>query len=429
MAHVFSAPGKALLAGGYLVIEPQYEAYVTALSSRMHAYVELKDPSGSRIYISSPQFNGEWEYALDLSGDAPAFKEVQGRKNPFLEATIKTVLNYLQPKELFNVSITLFSDPGYHTTEDTASKSSQNGRKTFLFHQKPIDQVPKTGMGSSAGLVSVVTTALLSQFLRQPLNHTRNLVHNLAQVAHCEAQKKIGSGFDVAAAVYGSIIYRRFKPDVFNHLLGRELSQQLCDELREVVDATWSFTHTHCALPRGIKLLMGDVKAGSETPKLVSKVLAWKESDPQSAIWYEHLNQGNKAFVKALEQLHTLSETNRDYDSLLADPATLELLRRAIAQIRRGFQEVTKRSGAEIEPSEQTELLDKCNLLPGCVGGLVPGAGGYDAISVLVLEKELEAFKKAASEDAYFDRVSWLDLSEDAAGVLEEDPRNYIGLV
>lgn len=429
MAHVFSAPGKALLAGGYLVIDPQYEAYVTALSSRMHAYVQLFESSDCRIYISSPQFHGEWEYEVELSDDAPVFFELEGRTNPFIEATVKTVLNYLLPSNRFDVKITLFSDPGYHTTENTSVKRSLTGRMSFLYHQKPIHEVPKTGMGSSAGLVSVITAALFSHFSEQPLNYTRNTIHNLAQIAHCEAQKKIGSGFDVAAAVYGSIIYRRFKPEIFDHLLGRELDRQLCSELRETVDSCWNFTHTHCSLPRGIKLLMGDVHAGSETPKLVSKVLAWKKSDPESLIWYEHLNQGNKAFVRALEQLHTLSETNRDYDALLSDPATLELLRRAIAQIRRGFQEMTKHSGAEVEPPEQTELLDKCNALPGCVGGLVPGAGGYDAISVLVLEKEMEAFKKAAEEDEYFQRVSWLNLSEESAGLIEEDPRNYVDLV
>ena len=40
------------------------------------------------------------------------------------------------------------------------------------------------------------------------------LVHNLAQFCHCCAQGKIGSGFDVAAAVYGSMEYVRFSPEV-----------------------------------------------------------------------------------------------------------------------------------------------------------------------------------------------------------------------
>lgn len=60
---------------------------------------------------------------------------------------------------------------------------------------------------------------------------------------------------------------------------------------------------------------------------------------------------------------------------------------------------------------------------------MVPGAGGYDAICVLVLEKELYKFKKATEEDDYFRRVTWLDLSEESAGLLEEDPRNYAGLI
>jgi len=34
----------------------------------------------------------------------------------------------------------------------------------------------------------------------------RRLVHNLAQLVHANAQGKIGSGFDIAAAVYGTYI-------------------------------------------------------------------------------------------------------------------------------------------------------------------------------------------------------------------------------
>lgn len=40
----------------------------------------------------------------------------------------------------------------------------------------------------------------------------RNLAHNLAQFVHCLAQGKVGSGFDVSAAVFGSQLYTRFNP-------------------------------------------------------------------------------------------------------------------------------------------------------------------------------------------------------------------------
>ena len=40
------------------------------------------------------------------------------------------------------------------------------------------------------------------------------------------------------------------------------------------------------------------------------------------------------------------------------------------------------------------QLLDRCQEIPGCVGGVVPGAGGYDAIAVLVLENQWEILSR-----------------------------------
>lgn len=47
----------------------------------------------------------------------------------------------------------------------------------------------------------------------------RRLAHNLAQFVHCVAQGKVGSGFDVSAAVFGSHIYTRFDPAVIQKLM------------------------------------------------------------------------------------------------------------------------------------------------------------------------------------------------------------------
>ena len=43
-------------------------------------------------------------------------------------------------------------------------------------------------------------------------------------------------------------------------------------------------------------------------------------------------------------------------------------------------------SGVPIEPPEQTALLNTCVSVAGVVGGGVPGAGGYDAIWLLVCD-------------------------------------------
>jgi len=69
-------------------------------------------------------------------------------------------------------------------------------------------EIAKTGLGSSAALTTSLVSSLLQWFevtrvgLRPDLED-RRVVHNLAQLVHANAQGKIGSGFDVAAAVYG----------------------------------------------------------------------------------------------------------------------------------------------------------------------------------------------------------------------------------
>ena len=86
--------------------------------------------------------------------------------------------------------------------------------------------VHKTGLGSSAALITSLTAALLlhlgafapDSFAKaggtEGASAGRALAHNLAQYVHCLAQGKVGSGFDVAAAVFGSQLYTRFDPAV-----------------------------------------------------------------------------------------------------------------------------------------------------------------------------------------------------------------------
>lgn len=429
---VFSAPSKAMVAGGYLVLDPQYKSFVTALSCRMHARISQFDAKDftanlSIVSVASPQFGGKWIFTIDENLD---IKEITGSRNPFLEATIKAVIGFVKPNKRFAFQITLFSDPGYHTQEDTQIKHSQTGSKLFLYHSKPIELVPKTGMGLSAGFVTVVTSALLTTLLNCSLDELRDVIHKVAQIAHCDAQGKIGLGFDVATAVYGSIVYRRFKPEVINDLLGKAVSEEYCNVIQRTVKEDWDFINTPCSLPPGIKLLMGDVKSGSETPKLVSKVLAWRKSDPESRTVYMELDQANEDFMHELTVLNDAYKSNSSQylSDLERNDELLEPLKKAIKSIRSGLQKLTIESGADVEPAEQTQLLNSCSSLPGCLGGVVPGAGGYDAICIFVKENQIEQLKTQSSLDSNFNGVAWLELSEESKGLVEENADDYGGL-
>ena len=94
------------------------------------------------------------------------------------------------------------------------------------FHPTGVElpDVAKTGLGSSAALIASLVTALLVQTgLIAPDQlasaSSRRLAHNVAQFVHCLAQGKVGSGFDVSAAVFGSQLYTRFSPAVLQPLM------------------------------------------------------------------------------------------------------------------------------------------------------------------------------------------------------------------
>lgn len=62
-----SAPGKVLLAGGYLVLDRDHTGLVFGLDARIHVHVEATTPGGglahSEITVQSPQFrDASWRY-------------------------------------------------------------------------------------------------------------------------------------------------------------------------------------------------------------------------------------------------------------------------------------------------------------------------------------------------------------------------------
>ena len=88
----------------------------------------------------------------------------------------------------------------------------------FASQNTPISEVHKTGLGSSAALITSLVTALLRHFQLSP---ELDLIHNMAQYVHCFAQGKVGSGFDVCSAVQGSQVYKRFDEKVLRGLMDK----------------------------------------------------------------------------------------------------------------------------------------------------------------------------------------------------------------
>ena len=279
-------------------------------------------------------------------------------------------------------------------------------------------------MGSSAALVTAFTGAILSHYL--PESHFslasdegRARLHNLAQAAHCAAQGKVGSGFDVAAAVYGTCVYRRFSPSILSSL-GESGSAGFSVRVKNVVENTnaaqkWDteVSKGGVTIPEGMTLIMCDVDCGSQTVSMVKKVLEWRKNDAVGSkkLW-DDLQSRNDTLASALSS------------------GSVDGLPEAFSAIRERIREMGELSGVPIEPAEQTALLDAVTKnVEGVAGGVVPGAGGYDAVVFLVKDDkttlaEVESFlaKWSAEKGS---NVKLLSAKGELEGARKEDGSSY----
>ncbi|WVQ95433.1 phosphomevalonate kinase [Kwoniella sp. CBS 9459] len=483
---IVSSPGKVLLAGGYLVLDRAYSGVVVATSSRFYSVVsELSSDTSSAssseeaiISVRAGQFPREastWIYSLSVTSDELVLQQTNEDsvgKNKFIYISLLKTLEVAYESivqggrdgssaaiELIRrvrrdgqgVDIVVLADNDFYSQREQLAKQSLPARlsslpslKPFTPLPRPIPQTNKTGLGSSAALVTSLTASLLSHLGIVSLASTTSqadtqasselesgesrtdlvqsddlgMVHSLAQFAHCLAQGKVGSGFDVSSAVFGTHLYTRFSPSILTPLMDRPLTSitlstssssaslpTTTSYLLEALDHNkWDSSTKPFRLPRGLRLLLADVDAGTDTPSFVGKVLDWRKKNSKEAgkLW-GGLDVANMKLEGLLTQL-VARENDADYEESLSRAASGDLseqkqdwssqtetlvleIRGTLSTIRGYLREMSDASGVPIEPPEQTRLLDASSELEGVIGGGVPGAGGYDALFLLVVDK------------------------------------------
>ena len=315
-------------------------------------------------------------------------------RNPFVETALAYALTYASAVDFTKIgpaSITILADTDYYSHPRSSGSSIPSTADRFLDFNIPLQQANKTGLGSSAALVTAFTAAVVAHYAPREIvdassTQEKSRLHNLAQAAHCAAQGKIGSGFDVAAAAYGSCMYKRFSPSILERL-GDMGSKGFSTRLKSVVEGSDSSSNWDMSIdkkfaatmPKGLRLVMCDVECGSETVGMVKNVLSWRKAKPEEALLlWGTLQKGNEDLALEFHGLTTRSACQtKDYEGL----------RTIILAIRTLIREMSTKSGVPIEPEVQTKLIDACCRLPGVVGGVVPGAGGFDAIALLIEDK------------------------------------------
>jgi phosphomevalonate kinase len=170
------------------------------------------------------------------------------------------------------------------------------------------------------------------------------------------------------------------------------------------------------SLPPGLAVRMCDVDCGSQTVGMVKSVLKWRgDNEGEAKELWDELQRRNEGLAEVLRT------------------GKVEELRARIAGVRELIREMGRESGVPIEPESQAELLDALEGVEGVYGGVVPGAGGFDALALLVRDdpettERLEGFLAKWSKENG-GRVSLLGVKGEMEGVKIERVDEYQGWI
>ncbi|XP_062146548.1 phosphomevalonate kinase, peroxisomal [Alnus glutinosa] len=458
MAVVASAPGKVLMTGGYLILERPNPGLVLSTNARFFAIVkplheEIKPDNWawawSDVKLTSPQMSRESFYKLALKNVTLQCVSSSDSRNPFVEQAVqyavaaahatfdKNKKELLHKLLLQGLDITILGSNEFYSyrnqiearglplTPEALAALPPFSSITFNIEESNAEnckpEVAKTGLGSSAAMTTAVVAALLHYLgvvnlssLTKDQDQEKDttdldIVHMIAQTAHCIAQGKVGSGFDVSSAVYGSQRYVRFSPEVISSAQVAAKGLPLEEVIVDILKGKWDHERTKFSLPPLMTLLLGEPgTGGSSTPSMVGAVKKWQKSDPQKSLdTWRKLLEANSSLEVQFNMLSKLAEEHWDAYKCIIDicsrlrsdkwleqaseptqEAVVKALlgaRDAMLGIRYHMRQMGEAADVPIEPETQTRLLDATMNMEGILLAGVPGAGGFDAIFAVTL--------------------------------------------
>ncbi len=337
-----SSPGKVLFLGGYSVLEEGNPALSFAVTDLLGEGVVAETRDSDSFRLLSPGFG--IDSTIDLEKKAP-------RKPTLSEASLIIALNHLKAKGSL-----------------PEKKFSAIVRNSPIFGR--FSSEGKTGLGSSAGTaVSIVLSSFLEAGLG--IEENREEIHKLAQIANSLSTGGKGSGFDVATAVFGTIVYRRFPKTEFSDISGPWDS----GEIEKEVGRDWKGMEIEkFSLPEKCTLLIFDILGkGTDTKKNVSVARALSEKRPDK--YFEIISAQAK-----FEEMAVSALRREEYSSFQ------ELVNSAREESRK-LAEEAKRAGlfgfVPVEPESARRTIDSVLKEGLAVAGRCPGSGGFDSVAFL----------------------------------------------
>lgn len=326
-------PGKLMLAGEWSVLEPGNHCIVSHINR--FAICQIQEAAQSTLSASTLGIanaiityeNNSYKIALN---------------NPQLlmaQSALNTTLCFLKEQNItlkkFNLTI--------------------NTDQFFYNHQK-------LGFGSSAAVCVGITRALLElhQFIADDI-----AIFKLATLAHYHAQKKIGSGFDIAASTYAQpLSYQRFD--------AAWLAAQTTDSIKKIIEQPWpGLIIKPIKLPQKFHMCVGFTGVSASTTTLAQRILHFKnEHTEQYQNWCTATN-------KIVLELETALEKNDSQN-------IIDLINRQ----QKSLRQLSDLSDAQLEIPIMSSLIAVAQ--KHGAGAKFSGAGGGDCVIAICFENDHE---------------------------------------
>ena len=325
-----SAPGKLMISGEWVVLENS-KCIVAAIDKRVFVKIE----NSKEIIINAKDFEIKNVKCFLKKNLIINTSKEKKKKLIFMKTAIETTLKYIGKWKNFKIS--------------------SFGKKE------------KIGFGSSSALTVAVVYGLLKF---HNLKISKKEIFKISAISHYFAQKKFGSGFDIASSVFGNIIiYRKFD--------SKWLLEKLKNyEIKNVVKKKWRKLYIKKLKNPEIKILVGWTKCPVSTLYMIKKMNLFKRKNKK---------QYDKIYLeisKLTEKLIYVFKKNNKRK-------TINLIKKNELLLR----ELTKKSNVPIETEKLKNLSDIANENGGA--GKLSGAGGGDiGIAICFSEKTKEKIKK-----------------------------------
>ncbi len=319
------AYGKLLIFGAYSILEPGNTGLVVNVSRGTTTKAYATD-AGTVVFDLK---NFEIKTYGRLSGGKIKL-EKDNEVMIFIKSAVQFSFEYLASigKEVMGIRIVTYNDP------ELSAKSM------------------KTGFGSSA----TSTVSAVAAILKLHGIDDREIVYNISKYSHFRSQGAVGSGFDIAAACFGSHFFVSQPIDMSN--------------LREFMQSKAKLSIGRFDWPPSLLPLVAFTGSSASTKVFVEKIQKFRESKPQE---YNNFMQEYNNINLKLKDAFVFHKPD-EIQSLLGQSWGMR-------------KKLGEMAHAPIEPENYSRLFKEMNKRGAFAAGLT-GAGGGDSILALCTSED-----------------------------------------